>query len=101
MIYVILINDISGTQLAQSIYQALGQHTWVAGIMHDACQDHGQHLQVSQLRHKAVLRKHAGEALHHIRGMRAVVVRVAPPVCRLNLLQRTRLICIGLCRSPD
>lgn len=55
--------------------------------MHCAGQDHGEHLQVCELRHEAVLREEGCEALHHVRSMRAVVVRVARLVGRLELLQ--------------
>ena len=70
----------------------MGQSTWVASIMHGARQDHGEHLQVCELRHEAVLRKQAREPLHHVRSMRAVVVGIARLVGSLNLLQTlTRL----------
>ena len=54
-----------------------GWITWVASVMHGTGEDHGEHLQVCELRHEAVLREEACQALHHVCSMRAVVVRIA------------------------
>ena len=64
--------------------------TWVPDVVADGSQHGGEELEVGELRGDRAAGQHGGQALRHVRRMRAVVVRVGHRIRRLHVLPRHR-----------
>lgn len=76
--------------------------TWMAHVVTACCHDHRKQLHVGEPATEVLRQQHGAQGLHHVRGVRSIVVRIVP-VPQLNSLQhRMRINCPkGLCFTAN